>query len=682
MRHLKAVLAVSFMGALAALTAGAKDYSYADLLRKMVDLQGLAVLPEAGEKCFQFSSYDRASKSADDPKGWNANGDYGQYLRKDGEESVMADVDGPGCVVRIWSANPAGTLKIYIDGASTPSVAAPTKNITIQSWQNADRIAVPAGTQEAWVFPEPIGTGAVSSAFCGRRAAGWNLYFPIPFQKHLKVTVSGAPKPQSIYYHVNIQSYPAGTKLPSWSPDLVTQHEKLVKEVFDELAAPEKSVPSYAGESQSFTLGAGDAFDERIPGPAAITFATAKVTAADLRKALRDVVVKITFDDAPAPQVWAPLGDFFGSMPGYNLYASLPMGMTKERMYCRWYMPFKESAKIEVVNEGTQQVTLLGSAVIEPISWNDRLGYFHAKWRRTPKNTTFDWPFIEAQGRGRVVGVAMGIFNPIRDWWGEGDEKVWVDGEAFPSTFGTGSEDYFGYAWCNTALFQHAYHNQTLCEGPRNGNNSSVNRWHIADNLPFMKSIRFAIEDWPLGNKIGKDYCCTTYWYATADTRDFFAPVPAADRAPRMATKPFRIPGVLEGEELQVVEGRDAEPQSMDGFKGQWSNGAQLWWKPAAAGAKLALAFESKFEGDIRISAFLTKSWDYGTFRFTINGKEAAARFDAYSGKPKLCMPTGPVELGVFPIKEGRNVLTVEVVGTHKDSGGYYFGLDGLFIGR
>ena len=30
---------------------------------------------------------------------------------------------------------------------------------------------------------------------------------------------------------------------------------------------------------------------------------------------------------------------------------------------------------------------------------------------------------------------------------GEGDEKVYVDGETFPSHFGTGTEDYYGYAW-------------------------------------------------------------------------------------------------------------------------------------------------------------------------------------------------------------------------------------------
>ena len=55
------------------------------------------------------------------------------------------------------------------------------------------------------------------------------------------------------------------------------------------------------------------------------------------------------------------------------------------------------------------------------------------------------------------------VVEPRGGWWGEGDEKFFVDGEKFPSTFGTGSEDYFGYAWGDCTLFQHAYHDQTVC---------------------------------------------------------------------------------------------------------------------------------------------------------------------------------------------------------------------------
>ena len=98
----------------------------------------------------------------------------------------------------------------------------------------------------------------------------------------------------------------------------------------------------------------------------------------------------------------------------------------------------------------------------------DGLGYFHAKWHRDtfklPKDRWPDWVMLRTQGRGRFCGVMLHVWNPRGGWWGEGDEKFFVDGEKFPSTFGTGSEDYFGYAWCDPGLFQRPYHAQTMTQ--------------------------------------------------------------------------------------------------------------------------------------------------------------------------------------------------------------------------
>jgi hypothetical protein len=84
------------------------------LLEEMVDLERLA--HSASYTARQLSSYDRASRAAD-ADGWFANGDAGNYLRvdKDGEH-VLAEAEGPGAIVRIWSANPGGRLRIYLDG--------------------------------------------------------------------------------------------------------------------------------------------------------------------------------------------------------------------------------------------------------------------------------------------------------------------------------------------------------------------------------------------------------------------------------------------------------------------------------------------------------------------------------------------------------------------------------------
>src|SRR5436190_1225988 len=91
------------------------------LLHEMTDLAALADRPAIPYKTVQFSSYDRKSV-ASGQDGWFANEDFGEYLREehlDGRtEHVMADINGPGAVVRLWSANPNGTIRFYFDGAA------------------------------------------------------------------------------------------------------------------------------------------------------------------------------------------------------------------------------------------------------------------------------------------------------------------------------------------------------------------------------------------------------------------------------------------------------------------------------------------------------------------------------------------------------------------------------------
>ena len=101
----------------------------ASLLDDMTNLAAMAEFPNPPYVTKQFSSYDRASTTPADPKTWFANNDCGNYLRiedRDGrKEHVMADMQGPGAIVRIWSPNPGGTLRIYLDGKETPALEPP-----------------------------------------------------------------------------------------------------------------------------------------------------------------------------------------------------------------------------------------------------------------------------------------------------------------------------------------------------------------------------------------------------------------------------------------------------------------------------------------------------------------------------------------------------------------------------
>ncbi|MCA8975072.1 MAG: hypothetical protein KDC98_10140, partial [Planctomycetes bacterium] len=113
------LVALALLGSLPG--QGPQSLSYAQLLDRMTDVDWLWQPPAAGERCVQFSSYDRRSdKGPGDFDAWYANGDRGQYLRVEGEgdqrRHVMVDVAGPGVMTRLWSANPSGELYFDVDG--------------------------------------------------------------------------------------------------------------------------------------------------------------------------------------------------------------------------------------------------------------------------------------------------------------------------------------------------------------------------------------------------------------------------------------------------------------------------------------------------------------------------------------------------------------------------------------
>src|SRR5699024_9573564 len=139
-------------------------------------------------------------------------------------------------------------------------------------------------------------------------------------------------------------------------------------------------------------------------------------------------------------------------------------------MICRFVMPFKESMQVFIHNMGDQPVEILGNVFHEPYEWDSqRSMYLQAHWRidhNLNPSFPYDLPFVSANGKGVYVGTSSLLFNPMEiptpggNWWGEGDEKIFVDSEYFPSIFGTGSEDYYNYSWSSPDIFQFAYAGQ------------------------------------------------------------------------------------------------------------------------------------------------------------------------------------------------------------------------------
>lgn len=497
-----------------------QNLTYIDLVNRLTDLEGLSVLPQEGERCAQWSSYDRASVY-DETTGkymkWDANGDGRGIIRREGDQQVLAEMEGPGCIWRIWSAAPkSGHVRIYLDGAAEPAVDLPFKDYF-------------KGLEPPFIY----------SALVHETALGQNSYVPIPYQKSCKITADDG---WGNYYHFTYSTFPKGTTVPTFTRKLGPRERVALGVAARKLSAGLGSDPAGGRSEKSVNtldslIGPGMSADlGRIAGALAVTSIKVKIDPADLKTnpdLLRDMVIKIRWDGEKEPSVWCPLGDFFGTAPGMNMYKSLPVGMTADGFYSYWYMPFT-SAEFTIENQGPSAARVKAQIVCSALTRDIKtLGRFHAKWHRdaflpSEPERRIDWPMLKTQGRGRFCGVMLHIYNPKGGWWGEGDEKFFVDGEKFPSTFGTGSEDYFGYAWGNAGLFENAYHNQTLNEN-NNAGNISVNRWHIPDSVPFQKSLEADIEKY-FANDRPTLYAVTSYWYQACGGADPYESVPAADR--------------------------------------------------------------------------------------------------------------------------------------------------------
>ncbi len=608
----RSVLGVATLVLCALASAGRAEekLGYCELIHRLTDLSRLAVLPAPGEQGAQWSSYDRASQY-DEKTGkyvhWDANGDGQGIIRKEGDQSVMAEMKGPGCIWRIWSAAPGkGHVRIFLDDQEKPVVDLPFTEYF-------------DGKHAPFNYP------SLSYNLADVQSSGQNLYLPIPYQKSCKIV---ADKDWGNYFHFGYKTYPEGTVLPTFSAELVAQHADQLKAVDQFFAKKLGTDPAgkRAGQQtvkNAVSVAPGEtACVAKLDGPRAITALWVKTQFAnreDEMAGLRNMALRITWDGQSKPAVWCPLGDFFGTAPGVNLYKTLLTGMTKQGFYAYWYMPFGKSAVVELVNEDKQERKVEFQITHAPLGRPFvGLGHFHAKWHRDtvelPKDRWPDWLMLQTQGQGRFCGVTLHVWDPRGGWWGEGDEKFFVDGEKFPSTIGTGSEDYFGYAWGNPHLFEKPYHAQTMTQN--NKGHQSVLRWHMADDVPFHKSFEGCIEKY-YKNERGTLYACTARWYLDPDGTDPYGPVPVGQRdgyynVPDLSVAGFKL--------LNTPHG-NVELQTLD--EARWKNGEQLWWTGAQPKDQLVLAVPVAKSGKYEVSVNLTKANDYGIVQLSLDGKKA-----------------------------------------------------------
>lgn len=277
--------------------------------------------------------------------------------------------------------------------------------------------------------------------------------------------------------------------------------------------------------------------------------------------ALRKIVIRIYWDGSDYPSVQAPIGDFFGmGHARCKNFVSAPLQMSPQDgrgFNCWWPMPYKKGFRIDITNECNSELLFYFYVDYEQYAKADPDAmYFHALWNRevtvgNPKSS-FDshnaWCFtgnnldgkknyviLDAVGAGHYCGCNLNIHNldgtDKWNWWGEGDDMIFIDGDETPTFNGTGSEDYLNTSWCPQQEYCAPYHGIIL-GGERNWKGKiSAYRYHIQDPINFSKSIKVTIEHGHNNNR-SDDWSSTAYWYQTELHARFPEILPVEKRMP------------------------------------------------------------------------------------------------------------------------------------------------------
>ncbi|MEW6071044.1 MAG: glycoside hydrolase family 172 protein [Planctomycetota bacterium] len=653
----------------------------AALLDELADLDRLTRLSDPPYRVRQYSSTDRRSVAPGE-EGWFSNADgfggepipgFAAVLRAPGEDGVglylVCDVEGPGAIVRGWSAGMDGTMRVTLDGAEQPVFAG----------TGYDFLA-----RRSRVFLEQAGIALDTADALIQQDAD---YLPVPFAKRLYVTWEGKLD-ELHFYHLEVRSWEAGTPVETFAAGEALRALVPALERAAEALVRPGTTPGGREVKIDRLLNPHDV--QQVPyvlagRPGVLTELRLRVEADDLEAALRGVLLAISFDGSRRPAVLAPIGDFFASGVGINPYDSLPLSVAPDgTMTCRWPMPYANRLALALRNGTAQPARVTGAMRCADRDWDDRSMHFHARWRHEPSlpaREPADLTFLRADGAGRLVGVASILLNPSPtptpwgNWWGEGDEKVFVDGERYPSFLGTGSEDYYNYSWSRPDLFDHPYCGQPLDSGPGNAGHVVNYRWHVIDDVPYRESLLFAMELWPHRAVFPISYARMAYWYALPGGGDDFRdPTPPELEVPRLPTwEPVPILGSADStfyrleDVVKPAEGRiDVAPEPLS------SRGRLLHWA-AKAGDAISFPLSIAAAGDYGINLVARHRPDGATIRVLLDGE--ALPVD-YAGGSSACAP-GDVEIALatryvprilslgFPARSlaaGEHAVTLECV--------------------
>jgi len=309
--------------------------------------------------------------------------------------------------------------------------------------------------------------------------------------------------------------------------------------------------------------------------------------------------------------------------------------------------------------------------------------YFYAQYRQEyPAHSGKDYVVLETEGKGHYVGTVLSVRMRSPSWFGEGDEKIYIDGEEKASIWGTGTEDYFLSAWglkmTSTPYFGVPYFDQWGIVG----GHTSAYRWHISDPIVFGKSIKMTFEHYGWissdenptqkvhsWNEREDDYSSVAFWYQTGEPT-FKARAPHARKR--------RLPNldmIIAAKEFTGAAHHgagDAREQNLNIY----DNGHLLYKPPTEEDAWVEIPFEVEKKEPRRLVLVMTRSYDFGKYQAYLNGVKLGGVMDLYSEE----VVSREYHLLDFWPEPGKYKLRLECVGKNSQSTGHYLGIESVRV--
>jgi len=399
--------------------------------------------------------------------------DHGFFLRVEEHETytdaVLAEVSGTGMVSWIWSANPTGELLLYIDNAETPTLTMPFKDFINGTFLPVRR------------------------PFAAVTANGYNLHFPIIHSTYLKIVLRVPDKKQLATFYYQIAWNALAPPAHPFDPEQIRQQKPFLREIAEQLTHP--PTPSAAAKQIAVP-----------PQQSVEIFRTEKegvieslLIEAPSKRALSALQIQAFWTGGDQPAIDCPLHLLAGVSPNFEDVASFPVTVENNRLSIRWPMPFDPGGRIVLTNTGAEEIPLntrisVSEEAPPALRLHARHHFFQGLETDAPNALTL----AEISGAGRIVGCTIHVRSRTAQWWGEGDQIIFLDDMQSPAWRGTGTEDYFGFAWCATKEFDHPLRGQSRVARRAEYRNSTMHRYHLLDTLPFHTAAKFQTEAWGL----------------------------------------------------------------------------------------------------------------------------------------------------------------------------------------